>query len=148
MCKIIQADHKNLQQVAFLFDQYRIFYNMPSDIAAAESFVNSRFIQQDSFIFLALRRGSAIGFMQVYPSFSSVAMKPIWILNDLFVDSSARRTGCAKKMMEYLQKRANQEAIFSIKLATAVNNNKAKSLYRSLGYQLNQDFDHYSKRIL
>ncbi len=148
MYKIIQAGHKNLQQVVFLFDQYRMFYKMSSDRIAAENFVNDRLVQQDSLIFLALKKNSAVGFLQVYPSFSSVAMQPIWILNDLFIDSSARQTGCAKKMMKYLQEQAKQRSIFSIKLATAVNNYKAKSLYESLGYRLNQDFDNYSKRII
>ena len=147
MLDIIQASRKDIEQVAYLFDQYRVFYKMPSDIIAAKNFVNSRLTQKDSLIFLAVGETSAVGFMQIYPAFSSVAMLPIWILNDLFVDSSARRTGCARKLMEYLQERAKQEGIFSIKLATAVNNNKAKSLYESLGYRLNQDFDNYSKRI-
>lgn len=148
MFKIIQAGQKDLQKVAFLFDQYRIFYKMPSDITAAKNFVSRRFTQQDSLIFIASKQTSAVGFMQVYPSFSSVAMQPIWLLNDLFIESSARRTGCARRMMEYLQEKAGQQAIFSIKLATAINNHKAKSLYESLGYQQNQDFDHFSKRIL
>ena len=147
MLDIIQASRKDIEQVAYLFDQYRVFYKMPSDIIAAKNFVNSRLTQKDSLIFLAIGETSAVAFMQIYPAFSSVAMLPIWILNDLFVDSSARRTGCARKLMEYLQERAKQEGIFSIKLATAVNNNKAKSLYESLGYRLNQDFDNYSKRI-
>ena len=148
MLDIIQASRKDIEQVAYLFDQYRVFYKMPSDIIAAKNFVNSRLTQKDSLIFLAIGETSAVAFMQIYPAFSSVAMLPIWILNDLFVDSSARRTGCARKLMEYLQERAKQEGIFSIKLATAVNNNKAKSLYQSLGYRLNQDFDNYSKRTV
>jgi len=148
MFKILQAGRKNLQQVAHLFDQYRVFYKMPSDLTAAECFVRNRLTQQDSLIFMALKENSTVGFMQVYPSFSSVAMQPIWLLNDLFIEPSARRTGCARRMMEYLQEKARQQAIFSIKLATAINNHKAKSLYESLGFQLNQDFDHYSKRIL
>jgi len=31
-----------------------------------------------------------MGFAQLYPSFSSVSMKRLWILNDLFVSSEAR----------------------------------------------------------
>ena len=86
--------------------------------------------------------------MQIYPSFSSVAMQPTWILNDLFVDASARCSGCATSMMKYLYKQAVQNKIFSIKLSTAVNNYSAKSLYDSLGYDLVKDFDNYSKTVI
>ena len=145
MIEIIPASQQNLKQVASLFDQYRVFYNMSSDIAAAENFIQKRIAQQDSLIFLAFKQSAAVGFMQIYPSFSSMAMLPIWILNDLFVCSSARQTGCAKKMMMYLQERAKNHGIFSIKLATENTNYKAKALYHGLGYQLNQNFSHYSK---
>ena len=148
MSRIILANHNNLEETAYLFDLYRVFYNMPSDITAARQFISERFTRQDSLIFLAFREKSAVGFMQVYGSFSSVALRPIWILNDLFVDPSVRRTGCAKKMLQYLRESAKQQNIFSIKLATAVDNRKAKALYDSLGYQLNRSFDHYSKRII
>ncbi len=145
MIEIIRASQDNLKQVVTLFDQYRIFYKMPSDIAAAEKFIRQRLVKQDSLIFLAFKQSFAVGFMQIYPSFSSVAMLPIWILNDLFVCSSARQSGCAKKMMMYLQDRAKRDGIFSIKLATENTNHNAKALYRGLGYQLNQNYSHYSK---
>lgn len=146
MLNISLACQNDIKQVALLFDQYRVFYKMPSNIAAAEDFINNRLNQRDAIIYLARKENSAVGFMQIYPSFSSVAMQPTWILNDLFVTAVARRTGCAKQMMGYLQEEAKRNEIFSIKLATAVDNTKAKALYRQLGYLINRDFDNYSKR--
>lgn len=147
MLTIIPAHQNNLEEIANLFDQYRVFYKMPSSLAAVKNFISARLVQKDTLIFIAYTENHAVGFMQIYRSFSSIAMQPIWILNDLYVESLYRRIGCARKMMVYLQDKAAQEKVFSIKLATAVNNDKAKSLYHSLDYQLNDGFDHYSKRI-
>jgi hypothetical protein len=45
--------------------------------------------KNDSTIFLAEERGYPLGFTQLYPSFSSVSMKRVWILNDLFAEESS-----------------------------------------------------------
>ena len=42
----------------------------------------------------------ALGFMQLYPSFSSVSLKRLWVLNDLFVRPSVRRGGVARRLLE------------------------------------------------
>jgi len=144
---IIQAKDENLQDTVSLFEKYRSFYNMPSNFDSARQFITERFSKRDSLIFLAFQKNTAVGFMQIYPSFSSVAMKPIWILNDLFIDSSVRRSGCATSMLQFLNKQAVKNKIFSIKLSTAVDNHSAKALYDSLGYKLVANFDNYSKTV-
>jgi ribosomal protein S18 acetylase RimI-like enzyme len=83
----------------------------------------------------------------LYPSYSSVAMKPIWILNDLFVSESSRNNGIARHLMLAVEKQAKLKDIFSIKLATGIENKKAQALYHSLNYKLNNDFEFFSKRI-
>ena len=147
MIEITQANKNNLQDTISLFEKYRTFYDMPNDFDAARQFISERLTKHDSLIFIAYKKSKAVGFMQIYPSFSSVAMQPVWILNDLFVDPSVRRSGCATKMLTHLHKLAIQENIFSIKLSTAVTNHSAKALYGSLGYQLVEDFDNYSKSV-
>jgi len=148
MFTITPAKKTQLEPLAKIFDQYRSFYNMPANLNSSRNFIKQRLEKSDSLLFVAEKDKQLAGFMQIYPSFSSVAMKPIWILNDLFVAKKARRLGCARKMMKYLQATATRQDIFSIKLATEVNNFKAKDLYLSLGYELNQGFEHYSKRLV
>jgi len=147
MIDIIRANESHLQDAVSLFEKYRAFYDMPGNFDAARQFISERFNKLDSLIFLAFKKSTAIGFMQIYPSFSSVAMQPSWILNDLFIDASARRSGCATSMMKHLYKQAVKNKIFSIKLSTAVDNHSAKALYDSLGYNLVKDFDNYSKSV-
>jgi hypothetical protein len=82
---IRQATVEDLNLLVPLFDSYRRFYLQPSDPEGAREFLRERFRHGDSTIFLAFEDSSAVGFTQLYPSFSSGAMARIFILNDLFV---------------------------------------------------------------
>lgn len=88
---IVLANVTHLAEIALLFDHYRVFYNQLSNLHDAEQFMAERLKNQDSKIFLALDGSTGVGFTQLYPSFSSVSMGQIWILNDLFVLASQRR---------------------------------------------------------
>jgi hypothetical protein len=53
-----------------------------------------RFTHNRSVVFLAEgTSGEGLGFAQLYPSYSSVSMAAVFILNDLYVAQQARRTG-------------------------------------------------------
>lgn len=142
--EIALARIENLEEVAILFDRYRMFYRQSSDLEAARAFLQERFHQKDSTIFVAGDRDRLVGFTQLYPSFSSVSMKPVWILNDLFVAATHRNRGVAKLLMGAAANFAKETAAVRIVLSTQVTNLAAQSLYRSLGYIKNEDFDYYA----
>jgi hypothetical protein len=75
--EINHADIEDLSLLVQLFDQYRVFYGQPSDLAAAESFLADRLRKNDSQILVARQKTELTGFTQLYPSFSSVSMRPI-----------------------------------------------------------------------
>ena len=81
--QVRRASGADLRTVAELFDGYRQFYGQPADLPLAEAFLRDRFTHNDSAVFLALdhHSGDGLGFVQLYPSFSSVAARRIWILN-------------------------------------------------------------------
>ena len=54
------TDH--LDQLAPLFDQYRMFYEQPTDLTAARAFLRARLEGSESVIFLALDAGDPAGF--------------------------------------------------------------------------------------
>ncbi len=90
--KTIGAGLVHLDVLTGLFDAYRQFYGQEPDLLGARRFLEARLRGGDSVVLLAFdATGAGVGFVQLYPSFSSVAMKPIWILNDLFVAPEARR---------------------------------------------------------
>ena len=86
--------------LAALFDGYRVFYGQPSDPVRAGAFLRERLERGDSHLLMATdARGGALGFVQLYPSFTSVGTAPIEILNDLFVDQAARGVGVARALL-------------------------------------------------
>src|SRR4051794_5561423 len=96
---VIEAQLEHVPVTGELFDSYRIFHGQAPDPEHAQRFVEQRLTNHESVIFLAMRDGRGLGFMQLYPSFSSLSMHRIWILNDLFVASSARRQGIGEALL-------------------------------------------------
>ena len=144
---IKKAELPDLDFVAMLFDEYRVFYKQASDLDKARTFIQNRMKNNESVIFLAIERQSdnviPVGFVQLYPSFSSVSMKKLWILNDLFVAPSARKKGIAKMLMETAKNYAVKTEAKGLILETAVDNDPAKKLYESMGYKKDVQCDHY-----
>ncbi|MBX2827596.1 MAG: GNAT family N-acetyltransferase [Flavobacteriaceae bacterium] len=142
--KIIKATHENLTTLAPLFDGYRIFYKQNSDREAAQDFLSKRFAEGDSVIFMAVdEQGNGLGFTQLYPSFSSVFMQRVYILNDLFVDAHARGKGVGEALMEHAKVFAREQGAKGLTLETAVDN-PAQKLYERLGWKKDTEVFHYT----
>ncbi|MDE2997440.1 MAG: GNAT family N-acetyltransferase [Bacteroidota bacterium] len=139
------AELHDLETIAVLFDGYRVFYEQTSDVDGARAFIRERLTNADSVIFLAEDAdGTGLGFTQLYPLFSSVRMRSIWLLNDLFVARHARRLGVGHALMQRAQSFAAETGAAGLELATARDNDAAKSVYEDLGWSLDTEFDHYS----
>lgn len=145
--EVFQARSEHLEGVAKLFDQYRVFYSSSSDLEAARKFLEERFEKRDSAMFVASSDGCIVGFTQLYPSFSSVSMKRVWILNDLFVDKDYRGNGIAKALMRAAEVFARETGAVRVVLATQISNIAAQSLYESRGYTKDEEFYHYALRL-
>jgi ribosomal protein S18 acetylase RimI-like enzyme len=141
------ADSSSIPKLANLFNQYRIFYGEKTDLQAVTSFLKSRLKNKDSVILVTHENSKMGGFIQLYPSFSSVGMRKIWILNDLFVDTDFRRKKVARNLMEAAKKYAIETGALRIDLATQTSNIFAQNLYESMSYTKNESFFHYSLPI-
>lgn len=80
---------------------------------------------QQSIIFAAVVDGEFAGFTQLYPTFSSIAMKKAYILNDLFVMEQYRKNGIAKVLMKEAFAFVKGENARFIALETGAANVKA-----------------------
>jgi ribosomal protein S18 acetylase RimI-like enzyme len=130
----------DIAAVALLFDAYREFYGKPSDLQAAFDFLEQRISTNQSIIYLAILRGEPVGFVQLYPIFSSVQLKKAWLLNDLFVAPQARNQGVAEALLQQAkQLGADTKAAFLL-LQTASDNYKAQSVYEKNGWVKAEDF--------
>jgi GNAT superfamily N-acetyltransferase len=135
----------DVEAVAPLFDAYRQFYGRTSDMALARQFLTERLSRHESKILLA-KSGEAltIGFVQLFPTFSSVRAARVYILNDLFVVPEARGAGVGRLLLEAAVRTAKDAGAARIKLSTAVTNIPARSLYESLGWLRDKDFYEYN----
>ncbi|HET7657138.1 MAG TPA: GNAT family N-acetyltransferase [Bacillales bacterium] len=141
--RVIKAGINELESVAKLFDHYRIFYKQESDPVSCKKFIQERMKNHESIIFMAVEDGNPLGFVQLYPSFSSVSMKRLWILNDLFVEMSARKNGVGRALMDKAKEYAGQTGSKGLILETDRDNDKAQRLYESLGYEKDVKGYHY-----
>ena len=132
---IKRATLDDLDGVVPLFDAYRRFYDQPSDEARAREFLQARMGANESVILLATDGDRAIGFTQLYPMFSSVRTGRLWILNDLYVDASARRSGAGRALLDAAADFARNDGAVGIVLETTRDNANARALYRNAGWE-------------
>lgn len=138
-----QATVDDLDLIVPLFDAYRLFYRQPSDAERARQFLLDRFVHQQSMIFLAFTDGAAIGFTQLYPSFSSVSMARILILNDLFVRPEARHHGAGTALLERAAAFGRGIGAVRIVLTTEHTNTTAQAVYEKAGWKRDTVFCTY-----
>ncbi len=139
-----RATLADLELVVPLFDAYRQFYERAQDLALARDFLRERLERDQSVIFLALRSdGTAVGFTQLYPSFSSASAQRIFVLNDLFVDPATRRSGVGQLLLEAAAEFGRSEGAIRLTLSTAHSNTTAQSLYEAQGWRRDEVFRSY-----
>jgi GNAT superfamily N-acetyltransferase len=140
MIAIHQATVHDVDRLAPLFDEYRQFYEQTSDLAGARAFLLDRFRHSESIIFVASRDSAAIGFTQLYPSFSSISMARIYVLSDLFVVNGSRKLGAARLLLDAAVQFGRSIGARQLTLETARTNFQAQALYESSGWERDNDF--------
>lgn len=141
--EIVHATPADVGEVAPLFDAYRQFYHKPADLEAARRFLFARLSKGESVLFLARHGGRLVGFVQLYPVFSSVALMRQWILNDLYVLPDARKLGVGRALVERARELAVATRANCLTLETAADNVPAQRLYENLGWKREQEFYRY-----
>ncbi len=143
MISIRKADVNHIPLIAPLLDQYRIFYEQNSDLAGAKRFLKERFLKNESVIFIAFNdTNKAVGFTQLYTTFSSVSLQPIFILNDLFVVKSERGNRIGEALLNKAKEFCQEMNYKGLALETAINN-PAQHLYEKLGWKKDSGYFNY-----
>jgi ribosomal protein S18 acetylase RimI-like enzyme len=141
--EIVRATPADVGDVAPLFDAYRQFYKKPSNEEAARRFLFARLSKGESVLFLARHVNEAVGFVHLYPVFSSTNLTRQWILNDLYVTAEARKHGVGHALMERSRQFAEATQADGLMLETATDNHAAQRLYQRLGWKRDEDFYRY-----
>jgi len=143
-CTIRLATVEDADRVAPLFDAYRQFYGLAPDLALASRFMADRLARGESVVLLAAAAdGTPMGFVQMYPGFSSLRAARTYVLYDLFVQPRARRHGVGRLLMEAASDEARRAGAVALVLSTAKTNVGAQRLYESLGWVRDEDFYEY-----
>lgn len=138
-----KAETKDLEMLSQLFDEYRIFYHKESNINDAQVFLNERIAQQDSEIIVVEENQILVGFVQLYPLFSSTRMKKYWLLNDLFVNENHRGKGYSKQLIESAKEICIDSDACGILLETGKDNLIGNQLYPSCGFKIYDEVNFY-----
>jgi GNAT superfamily N-acetyltransferase len=145
--QVRQAVLTDLDDIAPLFDGYRQFYGKESDVGAATQFLRDRFDHGEATVFLAYDGAEPVGFTQLYPSFSSVSMARVFILNDLFVASSHRRQGVGALLLKAATGYAQSLGAVRVSLNTDIQNTTARATYEALGWTRDQQYYAYHFKL-
>lgn len=121
-----RADLDDLATVARLFDAYRVFYRLPTDLDASSDYVEQ-----------------PVGFTQLYRSFCSLELGRILVLYDRFVTPEARGTGEGKALFNHAAQLGLDTSAARLELSTAVDNLGAQRLHESLGWKRDLEYLHY-----
>lgn len=138
------ASQSDLEGLTILFDQYRQFYQCAPDLAAARNWLKKNIEHERSVIFVADSGGTLLGFTQLYPALCSVDLVDYFVLYDLFVVEAARRQGIARALMNAASDWARAQGAARLDLETARDNYPGQTLYRDLGYELDEVFLKFS----
>jgi GNAT superfamily N-acetyltransferase len=140
-----QAVAADVDALAVLFDQYRQFQGQPSDLAAARSFLRQRFDHGETIVFMATVAGAGVGFAQLYPSYSSVSLSRVFILNDLYVAQALRGQKIASHLLSAVESYAWSFGASRVTLNVARVNAPAQQVYAARGWKQDDQFFMYHR---
>lgn len=109
------AINEDLQPLTSLFDEYRKSLGQDSRLADCKEFIESRLLENDSVIFIGFLMDIPVGFIQLYPSFSSLLLKPLWYFDDLFVAESYRKRGIGTELVKKAKALADETQVLAVR---------------------------------
>jgi ribosomal protein S18 acetylase RimI-like enzyme len=143
--KIIRINQHYLPNLVTVFEEYRTFCNFEPSPQETHDFLAKLMQNEGSVIFIAVDpdSDSVMGFVNLYPSYSSLALKRLWILNDLGVSSDFRGKNVSKALIQRVLNFAKEAQAIRIELNTDKDNQRAMQLYRAMGFERDSDNVYY-----
>jgi len=149
MIHIREASGDDLPALGRLFDEYRQFYRLPSDLDKANAYLKARLASHESMVLVAADDAQGlVGFTQLYPTWCSLLAGPVYVLYDLYVAPQARRRGVGRALIHAATERGRYDRKLRMSLSTAKTNLGAQSLYESLGWERDEEFYVYNLNTL
>ena len=143
--RIVQATLEHLDQLTPLFIKYRELFGQVAYPESSRKFLSTRISRKESVIYLAMPDDEEriLDFCQLYPSYSSLSLKRVWILNDIYVCEEARRQLVADHLIQAAKKMAKETQAIRMRVSSSINNDVAHKLYESLGFVEDHEFKNF-----
>lgn len=141
---IHKATINDLDALLPLVNGYREFYKREANADATRTFLAGHLSDGTSIIYIATRSGTAVGFVQIFPTFSTVRLAHVLILEDLFVDPKQRGSGVATALLARAMEYAKEIGAAGMFLETARDNETAQRVYERAGWTREGEFYKYN----
>jgi GNAT superfamily N-acetyltransferase len=139
-----RASASDIEALLPLVRAYRVFYAQAPDDAGERRFLGKHLRDETSTVFFASEGAAAVGFVQIFESWSTVRLAPVLILEDLFVEPAARGRGIARALIHAASAYAREAGAVAMFLETAVDNERAQQVYEREGWQRERGFLKYN----
>ena len=127
-----------------LVQAYRVFYQREPDAQRERAFIEAHLRNGTSTIYIAEVDGAAVGFMQLFKTYSTVRLANSWILEDLFVMPESRGRGVASELLARALEHARADGACGMFLETAQDNVTAQRVYERAGWTREGHFLKYN----
>jgi GNAT superfamily N-acetyltransferase len=141
MTRIIRAAPADAGAIAPLFDAYRAFFTGGDRLDESRRFLEERLVRDESVIFIARDGEEAVGFIQLYPLWSSWYCRRIWFLSDLYVTETARNRGSGRQLVERVIEHAHETNAASVMVELPRREPHLVEFYRGLGFGRDEVFE-------
>ncbi|MFT4694253.1 MAG: GNAT superfamily N-acetyltransferase [Francisella sp.] len=142
---IVESTEAHLNQLVDVFEEYREFCGFKRSQNKTKLFLKKLICDKEAIIFIAVdsKTDSIMGFVNLFPSYSSLSLQRLWILNDLGVSSDFRGKGVSKALIHKVQEFAKETNAIRVELKTALTNTTAQSLYRAMNFIIDSKHVYY-----
>lgn len=142
---LIQSlSEKYIDQFVTIVDEYRKFFDFGLSPNKTKEFFQRLQEKNEAATFIAIsEKDEVMGFVNLYPSYSTLSLRKIWILNDLGVSSKFRRLGVARALIKKSIEFAKASDAIRIELKTGKTNLDAQKLYTEIGFKTDRDNLYY-----
>lgn len=138
---IARASVADVAAIAPLFDAYRAFFTGGNRLDESRRFLEERLARDESVVFVACDAERTVGFIALYPLWSSWYCRRIWFLSDLYVKEDARKRGVGRSLVERVIEHARETKAVSVMVELPRREPHLEEFYRRLGFGRDEVFE-------
>lgn len=137
----------DVDAIAPLFDAYRQFFTEASQLSASREFLAQRLERAESVVLAAFENARVVGFLQLYPLFSSWYLRRQWFLSDLYVDPEFRERGLGQRLVAAAVDYAGESDARAILVELPFSEPHLTRFYSRLGFEKDAVFELYRRTL-